>query len=229
MSYILDALKKSERERGRGSVPNVQTIHTAGLNYKNEKKQIWPYILIGIVALNLAALLFFIISDDNKTTASVAQIENPKEQIEEQADTLAEPVNPSMLSEQMLPVTNEPAPKPESVKQPEVAAPSVAIASNKHASQNATPKTTEKNIDTAVDIHELPSNIQQLFPEITFQAHVYSSNPAQRSVVINNQFMEEGQYVIDGLLISEITPNGVIFGFMGYQISSGVVSNWDIN
>ena len=37
MSYILDALKKSEQERGHGSIPGVQTVHSSSINYHHEK------------------------------------------------------------------------------------------------------------------------------------------------------------------------------------------------
>lgn len=67
MSYILDALKKSEHERGRGNAPGVQTVHSASINYHNEKKSYWPYILITAVILNLIALIYFIV-DKEKTT-----------------------------------------------------------------------------------------------------------------------------------------------------------------
>ena len=61
MSYILDALKKSEQQRGQGAIPNVQTVHSSSLNYRDEKKTYWPYILITAVILNLTAVVYFII------------------------------------------------------------------------------------------------------------------------------------------------------------------------
>jgi len=64
MSYILDALKKSEQERGHGNIPDVQTVHTSSLNYRSEKKAYWPYILIAAVLLNLLAIVYFIVDKD---------------------------------------------------------------------------------------------------------------------------------------------------------------------
>ena len=60
MSYILDALKKSEQERGHGNIPGVQTVHSSSLNYHGEKKAYWPYLLITAVLLNVAVVLYFI-------------------------------------------------------------------------------------------------------------------------------------------------------------------------
>ena len=60
MSYILDALKKSEQERGQGNIPNVQTVHSASVNYGNKKNTYWPYILTTAVLLNLLVISYFI-------------------------------------------------------------------------------------------------------------------------------------------------------------------------
>ncbi|MBT8135059.1 MAG: hypothetical protein KJO03_11160, partial [Gammaproteobacteria bacterium] len=75
MSYILDALKKSEQERGHGNVPDVQTVHSSSLNYRDDKKAVWPYILIVAVLLNLLAIGYFIINQagPTETTQSIAE------------------------------------------------------------------------------------------------------------------------------------------------------------
>lgn len=77
-----------------------------------------------------------------------------------------------------------------------------------------------------MDFHELPESIRQELPSITISAHVYSTNPAQRSIVINNNFMEEGEYVLDGLILYEITTDGAIFAYQGTLFNYGVVSGW---
>jgi len=77
-----------------------------------------------------------------------------------------------------------------------------------------------------IDFYELPEAIKQELPSIVISAHVYSSNPLQRSIVINNNFMEEGEYVLDGLILYEITPDGAIFNYQGTLFNYGVVSGW---
>ena len=65
MSYILDALKKSEQERGHGSAPSVQTLHTSGISYHSSKTHLWPYLLLAAIVINLGALMYFIVADDH--------------------------------------------------------------------------------------------------------------------------------------------------------------------
>jgi len=56
MSYILDALKKAERERGLAKVPNIETVHDiAG----KKKKIVWIAAECGAVCLIAAAWLYF--------------------------------------------------------------------------------------------------------------------------------------------------------------------------
>lgn len=67
MSYILDALKKSEKERQRGTAPDLLTVQEPVLREKN-KRRVWPYIVIAVLILSagLAALRLIPRQSDNK-------------------------------------------------------------------------------------------------------------------------------------------------------------------
>ena len=56
MSYILDALKKSEKERQRGTAPDLLTVQEPVLMEK-KKRRVWPYIILAILifVMGLAA------------------------------------------------------------------------------------------------------------------------------------------------------------------------------
>ncbi|MBI5848267.1 MAG: general secretion pathway protein GspB [Nitrospirae bacterium] len=56
MSYILDALKKLEKERRRGKIPGLSEQDS--IVYHSQRRPVWPYILIAVFVLN-AALLFW--------------------------------------------------------------------------------------------------------------------------------------------------------------------------
>lgn len=55
MSYILDALKKSDQKRQRSQVPDLNTVQVE-LPSEDKKKALWPYILVGILLLNAIVL-----------------------------------------------------------------------------------------------------------------------------------------------------------------------------
>ncbi|MEA3547068.1 MAG: general secretion pathway protein GspB [Thermodesulfobacteriota bacterium] len=65
MSYILDALKKSDQKRQRGQVPDLNTVQVE-LPPEDKKKALWPYILIGILLLN-AIILAVVMGPDQST------------------------------------------------------------------------------------------------------------------------------------------------------------------
>ncbi len=55
MSFILDALKKLEQKRQRGSVPDLMTVHIP-FPQKPKKRLIWPYFVLGALILNAVIL-----------------------------------------------------------------------------------------------------------------------------------------------------------------------------
>ena len=75
--------------------------------------------------------------------------------------------------------------------------------------------------------NDLPIDVLQQIPALEFSAHVYSTNPQQRSIVINGRFMEEGDHVASDLYLSEITADGAIFDFQGRRFHQRVVSTWN--
>lgn len=233
MSYILDALKKSEQERGRGNAPGVQTVHSASINYHNEKKSYWPYILITAVILNLIALIYFIVDKEKTTRESTVvatdvtieknhperlEITNDHAVIGTKENNDSEP--PAEIMADSLPTIPTPAvtptPKPNDDFKP-------AISDNKYREKTTETKKPRADI---IDYHDLDDSIRLQLPTITVSAHVYSSNPAQRSIVINNEFLEEGEYIMDGLVLYEITPDGAILNYQGTLFHYGVVSSW---
>lgn len=268
MSYILDALKKSEQQRGQGKIPDVQTIHSSSLNYRQNQNRLWPSILIIAVLLNLVAILYFIYSKENSADSSTAQdtqppittttseavtqpaVTSPKAFVPERIS--AGTVNPGTVkpgtiklgssnTETVAPATSyddaqSAAEKTDTLKKMDsMTANRTSVApttqSRPELQQNETGKTqkaitTTDASDNVLEYHELDAATRDELPAIIITAHVYSSNPLQRSIVINNNFMEEGEYVIDDLILQEITPDGAIFDYQGTRFHYGVVSGW---
>ena len=218
MSYILDALKKSEQERGQGNIPNVQTVHSASVNYGNKKNTYWPYILTTAVLLNLLVISYFIF-DKEKTMDTGVQHTSESgalTPILKEASKLTDEKNFKKNNSEKDITTNV-ATIRNTEKKPAV-----------KPIQKQSPKTTNSSTSyqPITDYYDLPDSIKNRLPKISVSAHVFSSNPLQRSIVINNNFMEEGEYISQKLTLHEITRDGAILDFEGDLINYGVVSQW---
>lgn len=56
MSYILDALKKSDKQRRKDRVPDLQTIQEINTHPRAKKRPMWPYLLVTILLINIGML-----------------------------------------------------------------------------------------------------------------------------------------------------------------------------
>ncbi len=223
MSYILDALKKSEQERGHGSAPNVQTLHSSGLSYHSRKSQLWPYFLLAAVLINLGALLYFIMTGSE--AGPPAQMLAADQHDETTGTgTAAQPNFPGATAAG----ATEPV-RDESVFYKPVSLPVARQKTTPVATVQAEPEVAVSHYpaSTVLEMDELPFEVLQNIPAMEFSAHVYSSNPLQRSLVINGRFMEEGDHLASDLYLSEITADGAIFDFQGQRFHQRIVSSWN--
>ncbi|MFQ5519241.1 MAG: general secretion pathway protein GspB, partial [Mariprofundus sp.] len=81
------------------------------------------------------------------------------------------------------------------------------------------PSAADNNI---VSISELPVHILQAVPSIDIQGHIYDNKPASRMVIINGRVVKEKKTISNGLILEEITPDGVILSFQKHVFHMGV-------
>ncbi|MCK5195785.1 MAG: general secretion pathway protein GspB [Desulfobulbaceae bacterium] len=107
MSYILEALKKSDQKRQKGQVPDLSTVQIE-IPPEDKKKALWPYILMGILFLN-GVVLAVIMRPDQSTVDPQAVVQNsgkqkPATAQEQQTDIEPQPTH------QLSSVTQESSP-----------------------------------------------------------------------------------------------------------------------
>jgi general secretion pathway protein B len=74
----------------------------------------------------------------------------------------------------------------------------------------------------ALSIAELPQSIQQELPKMSISVHAYSGIPRERLVGINGRMLHEGEYIAPGLLLEQVTLDGMILSYKGYRFRHGV-------
>jgi general secretion pathway protein B len=78
----------------------------------------------------------------------------------------------------------------------------------------ATPAATEPRIP---NLRELPQNIQAEIPPLAVTGYIYSKKEADRSVLINNKLMREGDQAAPGVVLEKMTPKEAIMNYKGYR------------
>jgi len=259
MSYILDALKKSDQERKQGDVPNLQTIH---IPVNTEPKA--PLGLYGFIVFLLLALAFVIglviankappgivavpdSSDESLNRSETQPVKQPTKQILNHSvpASVPEPVSgPVKKAAIAKPLINQNAKINESHKvkvKPDKTADDFNQQKRPQADQTnqseqmvrqeneGDSNEIKKGLSNLKDIpylHELPDYLQQSVPQMSFAGHVYSSDGQNRSVIINDVFMSEGDSVLPGIDVIEITPAGVVFSLHDDYFRVDILQDW---
>ena len=69
MSYILDALRKSEKERQRGAVPDLMTAQEV-IVQAGKKRLLWPYVVAGALMVNAGVLIWWLTGHPNRPSVT---------------------------------------------------------------------------------------------------------------------------------------------------------------
>ncbi|RJG40088.1 general secretion pathway protein GspB [Motilimonas pumila] len=78
----------------------------------------------------------------------------------------------------------------------------------------------------AMDITQLPDDLQQLIRPFSYNSHVYSSNSSKKSVSFNNKKYREGDEVSNGLEVIEIRPNDVVLRINRQSFKVSAMTDW---
>ena len=223
MSYILDALKKSDNRRKQGEVPDLQTVHMPALNEEPSNK--WLYLIIVLLLVSLAFLIGVYQPWKTAQTKNTRPAEIIEEKIIEPEENNKAPAN--IAEPEVQPETKGRIAKAD-------AGPAVQKQTSEIIEQAAVDKKPEleisqEQIRQVPRLSELSELVQQAIPNMVYAGHVYSSSSKQRSIIINGYAMSEGDTVIDGLKVKQITPDGVIFDYQGQLFRVEILQDWSFD
>jgi general secretion pathway protein B len=202
MSFILDALKKSETERQRQNAPGFADVPEATDPPRAPR---WLWILGGLLAVNLVVLLGVMLKPEMLPETAGDEPARPADAL----DTA--PERSASFSEMVVEAKKKQAnADPDLAKaegsaseapveaRPELAAPLVSRVATSYATFN-----------------ELRANGTIVLPDLHLDIHVYSAQPAERFVFVNMNKYRERATLAEGPLVKEITPDGVILEHLG--------------
>ncbi|MDQ6997571.1 MAG: general secretion pathway protein GspB [Mariprofundus sp.] len=233
MSYILDALKKSEEKRGKMPLPVQQPAFAPEHAYR--KRRFGLSIILLMAALLIGWCIAQWQQEPNQkhasATASIAVKEVSRQDIVEKnrpATAEVKTVEPLLVTETLAPSTavDRPAPvidveEQQPVFRPVTPASPVRDIHAVRVSDDA--GHTEAAANVAIQsLHDLPIAVQQSMPEIKIEGHIYDIDPHARMVIINGLVRKEKHSIGSGLRLQEITSDGVIINYKGDLFHIGV-------
>jgi len=196
MSFILDALKKSETERQeqRGAEFSRVPDSPAGGNPMR-----WLWLLAALLLINVAVLLVILLRPADKPldqpvpavaapAAATEVVAVPATVMQSSAQSFEQQVASAVVNQ---PVVNQPPPV---LPQP-------------------VPENTSRARVPTLDQVRLSGSIN--LPELHLDIHVFSDDPAERFVFINMNKYREGARIDAGPEVREISPEGVILEYQG--------------
>jgi general secretion pathway protein B len=201
MSFILDALKKSETERQQQTGAEFSSVPSSSDNPQSLK---WLWILAALLAINVAALLGILLRSDAPSAPPAT--EAPAAALPAEAAATMPAGEPS-FEEQLVAARERQADREQAAAAVRADAgrePAVTVAPS--------PPASSRRLST-IDEVRLGGELQ--VPELHLDIHVYSDVPEERFVFINMVKHRERSRLDEGPVVNEITPDGVILDFQG--------------
>lgn len=230
MSYILEALKKSEQERTRGAAPTLHAIHAEPFFHK-VRFSFWHYALVSAVLAASALVVWHrpapVGNSDAKGSdlSPLAAVEAPPPQAARRVEPAAVARPPSVAAAREVPVPPPPKAARQHEKARETERTAVPAPASVPPSQDAgSPKPQEEVVARApskhdvVDISELPSSVQRSMPKLAISGYINNpDDPSGRMVGIGDKLVREGDEVAAGLRLEQIAGTGAVFSYKGYH------------
>ena len=207
MSFILDALRKSERERQSNQTPGVAQLWIQG---KRGNRAFWLPLVMLLVGLNFSLLLFLWIKGGDDTAENITATDTST-----RVDTI-QPVTPTqrpatpnntLASRRLtaeMPADDRIAEIPGKPATPVPAPVNLPATDNYVAPRSDLPSLLELSLAGTINLKPLHLDI-----------HVFSEDPAERFIFINMAKYREGDTLSEGPRVDAITKEGVVLVHQG--------------
>ncbi len=240
MSYILNALRKSEQERQAQEPVHLESAILKTQPQHNSRIS-WPVIML--IAVNVLVLIFFIFLNPQKqpATSSTTAKKSPSPSL-----ATTKPINPKTI-----PKTKQPKPIAAKIEQPKI---KTSPTPNQHVSiskmlkqhrpvRKPAPKPVIENtvvttkpttslpmqVENTVTadrppaqvrkpntkrkvpfLREMPSTFRRNIPNVNINVFVYAKDPDERFVIIDMKKYRTGQIIADELEVVEIKSDSLV-------------------
>jgi general secretion pathway protein B len=219
VSFILDALRKSEHERQRSTVPGLAHVPLATAPPPLPRWAVAAIAALGIAVLVLAAAWW-----QSTRSGAGAAASRPEPAVQRTVALPPPAASPTAVAPATVATPVEQAPSERTLAS--AAAPEPSAASPASPSQTATLSAAAPAVAapsrTPVDEAALPTAAALAaqgvgLPELRLELHAFSERPNERYVFINGRKYLEGERLPEGTQLVSITPTGAILSQYGQR------------
>jgi general secretion pathway protein B len=246
MSYILDALKKAERERGVARVPTLMTVHDFRAVRKN---YLWTVLLAGMALVVAGTWLVVHLRSNRVRLSSPSITGGERKQPEYQPEVgrlennaFQKASSPAFPEQKAEPPKSAPPTKEAELKKPSesrLGARPVPITSFPEAARTTgqslsdhvpttagrpEPSTAAGALGTSGGTAAPPANqakpasLREAMSKMNMSVLVFADSKADRMVYINGRKYAEGDYIEGQYLLESITADGAVLSFEGERV-----------
>jgi general secretion pathway protein B len=219
MSFILDALKKSETERQRADAPALYEMKMAP---PRRGVAVWLIVLAALLVINVIVLSVVLLRGTHGSSQiDAGAVATPPSA---PAAATAYPTAPTAPPPALAAPAN-PTPTPATASDPASAANTASSEAADDAPAVEPPHgngSANAGAGTGVGgTGEVPTYAQAAsvpganLPELKLDLHAYAKNPADRFVFLNMTRLKEGQSTPSGVRVESITPEGAVLSWQG--------------
>jgi general secretion pathway protein B len=240
MSFILDALKKSERERKRQQQPTVVEV---AYGQRTRRQPVWLLVVVALLVINCVLLVLMWWRSSNApapvtpvaTTAPAATTDASSAKKAASVSSYPSEVRP-LLDEASEPEAAEEAATPayeappsgpplvrpktdldRAVAQQELQANSARMESLARSTVGGGTNPARTTADNVPTLESLGGSGALGLATLRLDVHVYSSAASERFAFINSHKYQEGQVLAEGPTLEKITQDGVILNHRGQR------------
>lgn len=228
MSFILDALRKSQQARQPGTKPRTGAVHNITLSLPVSG---WWLALGTVLLLALLTVALFFWRSTVGNLPEVPIEPAPSEPVAAAPTTEPEipevveksPATSPVAAKEIIPILDlseqakipVPAPPPKKIV---ATRPERKLAKTQRIESSKTPVDTAAlplTTDNTPLLQEMPQDFQRALPPLAVTIHVYSQDRSQRILFINNREYRQGSEIERGIVVEDIVPDGAVLSFRG--------------
>jgi general secretion pathway protein B len=242
MSFILDALRKSEAARRRSEAPDL-FAHMPQAQPPPQARPRWPWWALGVaVAIALAIAVGLLTRRAQAPVAAAPAVETGDIADTSQAGADEVAIPQADATARPEPAPDQPPPPAQVVAAAPIAAtppPAPAALTTQQATQQATQPAAPPPVsapatapvatpapppsgDRIVSPAELEPALRRELPALKLSMHLWNETPARRFIILDGQRLKEGDVLGEGvsgeIVVERIDRDGAVLAWRGLRL-----------